>query len=64
MALLRKPSQKPAEPPRANCAPNYDHVLRRMEQQQTLATEMIKRARQMIHSAATMRSKGRSLILP
>jgi hypothetical protein len=64
MALLRKPSLKPAEPPSPNCVPNYDDVLWRTAQQKTLATEMVKRARQMINSAASMRNKRRSVILP
>jgi hypothetical protein len=58
MALLRKRSPEPATPARVNCATNYDDVLRRTEQQKTLAREMIKRAQQMIDSALSMRSEA------
>jgi hypothetical protein len=64
MAVLRKPSLKPVEPWQANCATNYDDLLRRTEQQKTLAREMIRRAQEMIDSAVSMRSKRCSVILP
>ena len=56
MALLTNLSLKSADPRRGDC-PNYDDLLRRTEQQRTLAGEMIKRAQQMIDSATSMRNQ-------